>query len=105
MDWTRETAIAWCRQHPQHPVRLTAPENPELPDLQGRLEEVLELDLCGSILTETELTLEAPLASGHTQAYLTFHSSFLGIQLLHASGTPEAQSFELPYPHLELALL
>ncbi len=105
MSWNQETAIAWCRKHSQQQVRLQATDARQLPVLQGQLEEVLELDLCGSILTEAEITLAAPLASGHEQAYLTFHTSFLGIQLLQFSGTPEAQSFELPYTDLDLAAL
>ena len=69
--------------------------------LTGRLTDFSELDLCGRMLVESELSLGAL----GLKATLTLHDELLGVQISGGDNTAPAGFMiarEVPYPRLEI---
>ena len=69
--------------------------------LTGRLTDFSELDLCGRLLVESELSMEVM----GLKATLTLHDELLGVQV-SGEGNAGPAGFmiarEIPYPRLEI---
>ncbi len=61
--------------------------------LQGKLADLEELDLCGSVLVETSLQLKS---TGLSVA-LTFHDGFLGVYLMITAPGLKGPEVSIPY--------
>lgn len=76
MAWNKTKLTDFFRQHPQK--QITIEEHGGTFRIQGKVQEVTELNMCSHILFETNLI---PEIAG-VEISLTFHDDFLGIQLL-----------------------
>ena len=95
----REILLHFLRQNQGYEVTLK--ETSGALFLIGKLTALSELDLCGRLLVESELSLEI---SG-LKASLTLHDEFLGVQVSSEnSSTPNASIIarEVPYQKLKI---
>ena len=95
----RDTLLHFLRENQGSEVTLK--EAGGALSLTGRLTDFSELDLCGRLLVESELSMEAL----GLKATLTLHDDLLGVQV-SVEGNASPAGFmiarEIPYPRLEI---
>ena len=82
MEWNKSKLLDFFRQHSGK--KIIVEESGGTLRIQGKLQDLVETDMCSRILFEASLV---PEISG-TEISLTLHEGFLGIHLLASS--PEA---------------
>ena len=79
MEWNKTKLRDFFRQHFKE--KIIVEESGGTLRIQGKLQDLLETDMCSCILFEASLVPEIP----GTEISLTLHDGFLGIHLLASS--------------------
>ena len=79
MEWNKSKLLDFLRQHSEE--KIIVEESGGTLRIQGKLQDLVETDMCNRILFEASLVPEIP----GTEISLTLHDGFLGIQLLASS--------------------
>ena len=79
MEWNKSKLLDFFRQHAEEIIIVE--ESGGTLRIQGKLQDMVETDMCSRILFEASLVPEIP----GTEISLTLHDGFLGIQLLASS--------------------
>ena len=79
MEWNKSNLLDFLRQHTEE--KIIVEESGGTLRIQGKLQDLVETDMCSSVLFETSLVPEIP----GTEISLTLHEGFLGIHLLASS--------------------
>ena len=79
MVWNKSKLLDYFRQHSEEKIILE--ESGGTLRIQGKLQDLVETDMCSRILFEASLVPEIP----GTEISLTLHDAFLGIHLLASS--------------------
>ena len=85
MEWNKSKLLDFLRQHCEE--KIIVEESGGTLRIQGKLQDLVETDMCSRILFEASLVPEIP----GTEISLTLHEGFLGIHLLassHEAGAP-----------------
>ena len=85
MEWNKSKLLDFLRQHCEE--KIIVEESGGTLRIQGKLQDLVETDMCSRILFEASLVTEIP----GTEISLTLHEGFLGIHLLassHEAGEP-----------------
>ena len=90
MEWNKSKLLDFFRQHSGKKILIE--ESCGTLRIQGKLKDLVETDMCSSILFEASLVPEIP----GSEIYLTLHEGFLGILLLASS--PEVEEPLLSCP-------
>jgi|TARA_B100000809_G_C15018498_1_gene487566 hypothetical protein len=102
VDWNKSKLLDFLRHHTQEEIILE--EQGGTLRFQGKLQDVVELNLCSNTLFEAELV---PAIMG-TEISLTFHDTFLGINILARTAETEEPliscSAQIPYEKLLISL-
>ena len=81
MEWNKSKLLDFFRHHSEE--KIIVEESGGTLRIQGILQDLVETDMCSSILFEASLVPEIP----GTEISLTLHEGFLGIHLL--ANSPE----------------
>ena len=76
MEWNKRKLLDFLRQHTEEEILLE--ESGGTLRIQGKLQDLVETDMCSRILFEASLVPEIP----GTEISLTLHEGFLGIHIL-----------------------
>ena len=102
MEWNKSKLLDFLRQHSEE--KIIVKESGGILRIQGRLQDLVETDMCSSILFEASLV---PEIHG-TEISLTLHEGFLGIHLLASSpkaGEPLLSCpAQIPYEKLSVSI-
>ena len=79
MEWNKSKLLDFFRQHTEE--KIIFKESGGTLCIQGKLQDLVETDMCSRILFEVSLVPEIP----GTEISLTLHEGFLGIHLLASS--------------------
>ena len=79
MEWNKTKLLDFFSQHSGK--KIIVEESGGKVRIQGKLEDLVETDMCNRILFEASLVPEIP----GTEISLTLHEGFLGIHLLASS--------------------
>ena len=79
MEWNKSNLLDFLRQHTDE--KIIVEESGGTLRIQGKLQDLVETDMCSCILFEASLVPEIP----GTEISLTLHDGFLGIHLLASS--------------------
>ena len=79
MEWNKSKLLDFFRQHSGK--KIIVEESGGTLRIQGKLQDLVETDMCSRILFEASLVPEIP----GTEISLTLHEGFLGIHLLASS--------------------
>jgi len=79
MEWNKSKLLDFLRQHSEEKIIIE--ESGGTLRIQGKLQDMVETDMCSRILFEASLLPEIP----GTEISLTLHDGFLGIHLLASS--------------------
>lgn len=102
MEWNKENLSNFFRQHPFEIITVEEPGGTLR--IQGKIQEVVELNLCSHLLLETSLSTQIP----NFEISLTFHNDFLGIHCLGKSTGVSDPIFsfpaQIPYSNISVKL-
>ena len=90
MEWNKSKLLDFFRQHSGK--KIIVEESGGTLRIQGKLQDLVETDMCSRILFEASLVPEIP----GIEISLTLHEGFLGIHLLASS--PEVEEPLLSCP-------
>ena len=79
MEWNKSKLLDFFRQHSEK--KIIVKESGGTLRIQGKLQDLVETDMCNRILFEASLVPEMP----GTEISLTLHDGLLGIHLLASS--------------------
>ena len=79
MEWNKSNLLDFLRQHTEEKIIIE--ESGGTLRIQGKLQDMVETNMCSRILFEASLV---PVIPG-TEISLTLHEGFLGIHLLASS--------------------
>lgn len=91
MDWDKTSSISFFRTHIGRLVLIKEQKSRVL--FRGKVTDVVEMDLCSSILVEATLQLKT---TGPSVA-LTFHDGFLGAHLMITPSDSSDPEVSIPY--------
>ena len=87
MEWNKSKLLDFFRQHSGK--KIVVEESGGTLRIQGKLQDLVETDMCSRILFEASLVPEIP----GTEISLTLHEGFLGIHLLASSPDEVGEPF------------